>query len=298
MKNIFLILLFLSMHAISQTVTVVGISSNNPVSFASIACYQNGKFSTGNYADKNGKFNLNGHDFDALEISCIGFQTKRITKEDVAEKIFLMEAVINLKEVVINSNQTVDIGYSKSKRKKIKSRLGIGESIQMATFIENPFNTPVVIKSVSFNVVSVTGRPAYRLHLYRKLEQKSIAGEDIPGEDILVKDLVCFLEEKTKGLVEIDLSEMGIEMPPEGLYVGLEGLGSYDENGKAENDGFIPEMFQTFEPIHCYNYDFPQRAIGWVNNNQRIERDEKDMNMNVTKKAFTAPSFGLEVYKP
>lgn len=262
MKNIFLILLFLSMNAISQTVAVVGSSSNDPVSFALIAYCQKGKVVAGDYADKNGRFNLNGHDFDALEISCIGFQTKRITKEDVAEKIFLMEAAIDLKEVVINSNQTVDIGYSKSSRKKIKSRLGIGESIQMATFVENPFNTPVVIKSVSFNVVSVTGRPAYRLHLYRKRQKKSLAGEDIPGEDILVKDLVCFLEEKNKGLVEIDLSEMGIEMPPEGLYMGLEGLGSCDENGKAENDGFIPEMFQTFEPIHCYNYDFPQRAIG------------------------------------
>jgi|GEM_PF-1862351 len=298
MKNIFLLLFFIGIHAISQNVAVVGASSNDPVSFASVAYYKKGMFIVADYADNKGKFSLNGRDFDALEISCIGFETKKIDKADVAEKIFLKEASIDLKEVVITSNQTIDIGYSKIKRKKIKAGLGIGEFIQIAAFIENPFKTPVVIKSFSFNVVKVTGRPAYRLHLYRKQQEKNIRGEDIPGEDILVRDLVYFLKENTKGLVEIDLSEEGIEMPPEGLYMGLEGVGPYDENGKEEDNGFIPEMFQTFEPIHCYNYDFPQRSIGWVNNNQRLVSDEKAMNINVSKKCFIAPSYGLKVYKP
>ncbi|MDV6169096.1 hypothetical protein R1T16_11725 [Flavobacterium sp. DG1-102-2] len=168
----------------------------------------------------------------------------------------------------------------------------------MATFIVNPFKTPVVIKSVSFNVLSITGHPAYRLHLYRKQQQKNSVGEDTPGEDILTKDLVYYLDEDTKGLVEISLDEISVEMPADGVYVALEGLGSYDANDKAENNGFIPEMFQTYEPIHCYNYDSFKRSIGWVNNNQRMARDEKAMNMNLSKKSFLAPSFGLKVYKP
>ena len=234
MKNIFLILLFLSIHAIGQTAEGVGVSSNMPT---------------------------------------------------------------RLKELVINSNQTVDIGYSKTKQKKIKSSLGIDKFAQMAVFIENPFKTAVVITSVSFNVFSVTGRPAYRLHLYKKQKEKSIRGEDIPGEDILFKNVTYFLEENTKGLVEIELEE-GIEMPAEGVYVALEGLGSYDENGRADNNGFIPEMFQTFEPIYCYNYDSFKRSIGWVNNCQLIRRHEKAMNTSVSKKNFLAPSFGLTVFKP
>jgi len=234
MKNIFLILLFLSIHAIGQTAEGVGVSSNMPT---------------------------------------------------------------RLKELVINSNQTVDIGYSKSKRKKIKSGLGIDKFAQMAVFIENPFKTAVVITSVSFNIVSVTGRPAYRLHLYRKQREKNIRGEDAPGDDIPTKNMVYFLEENIKGLVEIDLAEEGIEMPEEGVYVALEGLGSYDENGRADNNGFIPEMFQTFEPIYCYNYDSFKRSIGWVNNCQLIRRDEKAMNTSVSKKNFLAPSFGLTVFK-
>jgi len=208
------------------------------------------------------------------------------------------EMPTNLKELVINSNQTVDIGYSKIKRKKIKSSLGISKFIQMAVFIENPFKTPVVIKSVSFNVVRVTGRTAYKLHLYHKQQEKNIRGEDAPGDDIRIKDLVYFLEENTKGLIENDLSAMSIEMPAEGLYLALEGLGSYDENGRADNNGFIPEMFQTFEPTHCYKYDFPERSIGWINNNQELFRAEKANGYNIGKKNFLAPSFGLTVFKP
>lgn len=208
------------------------------------------------------------------------------------------KAPTELKELIINSNVTVDTGYSKSKRKKIKSGLGIDKFAQMAVFIENPFKTAVVITSVSFNIVSVRGRPAYRLHLYRKQQEKNIRGEDAPGDDILTKNKVYFLEENIKGLVEIDLAEEGIEMPADGVYVALEGLGSYDENGRAYNNGFIPEMFQTFEPIYCYNYDSFKRSIGWVNNCQRIKSDEKYMNTSVSKKCFLAPSFGLKVYKP
>lgn len=297
MKNIYLIFLFLGIYATGQTVSVIDATSKNPVSFASITYYQNNNIITGDYADNKGQFNLNGHDFDALEISCIGFETKRINKVDVTENIFLKEVPMTLNEVVINSNVTVDIGYSKSKRKNIKSSWSIGKFGQMAVFIENPFKTAVVIKSVSFNVFSVKGRPAYRLHLYKKQKEKSIRGEDIPGEDILFKNVTYFLEENTKGLVEIELEE-GVEMPAEGVYMALEGLGSYDENGSAKNNGFIPEMFQTFEPIYCYNYDTFKRSIGWVNNCQRIKSDEKAMNTSVSKKSFLAPSFGLTVYKP
>lgn len=167
----------------------------------------------------------------------------------------------------------------------------------MAIFIENPFKAPVVIKSFSFNVVSVRGRTAYRLHLYRKQQEKNIRGEDAPGDDILFKSVIYFLEENTKGLVEIELEE-GVEMPAEGVYMALEGLGSYDENGRAENNGFIPEMFQTFEPIYCYDYNNPQHPIGWINNNQYLRKHEEVNNTKVSKKNFLAPSFGLTVYKP
>lgn len=148
MKNIFLILLFLSIHAIGQRVAVVS-TSNDPVEFASVAYYKDGKISEADYADKNGVFNCTGRNFDSLEISCIGFETKRIAKASIAEKISLEEMPIALEEVVINSNQAFDIGYSKVKCKKIKSSLGIDKFAQMAVFIENPFKTAVVITSVS-----------------------------------------------------------------------------------------------------------------------------------------------------
>ncbi|MDV6169095.1 carboxypeptidase-like regulatory domain-containing protein [Flavobacterium sp. DG1-102-2] len=127
MKNIFLIFFFLSINAIGQAVEVIGFSSKQPVSFASIAYYKKGNIIAGDYADKNGKFNLNVQDFEMIEISCIGYETKKINKADVAKQVFLMEVPIDLNEVVINSNATFDIGYSKSKRKKINSRLGIGK---------------------------------------------------------------------------------------------------------------------------------------------------------------------------
>ncbi|MCW4467497.1 hypothetical protein OGH69_00825 [Flavobacterium sp. MFBS3-15] len=285
---------FATMSLNSQTIEILNYSSNEPVHFASVIFYKENKTVTGDYANENGILNFQYRDFDCIEISCIGFETKKFDKKNITEKLYLKETVIQLPEIIVNGKASVEIGYINKKKVKLKRNLSIGKFIQIAEFIENPFKVPVLIKSFSFKLIEVRGRPIYRLHLYRKHET-----ENIPGEDILTKDLVYSLDEEAKGLVELDLAEYGVELPPDGIYIALEGLGSYDKNGNPdENGGFDFEMFLTDEYIHLYKYEFFDGPEGWINRNEQLKKDEEFMGRKIWKKSFIAPCFGLKVQQP
>lgn len=293
-KHLLGVALFATMSLHSQTIEILEYSSNEPVHFASVVFFRENKPVEGDYANEHGIIDLSNRDFDSIKVSCIGFETKNFDKSNISEKLYLKETAIQLPEITINNKSSVEIGYINKKKVKLKHNLSIGKFIQIAEFIENPFKVPVLIRSFSFRLIEVRGRPIYRLHLYRKHET-----ENIPGEEILNKDLVYSLDEDAKGLVEIDLAEYGVELPPDGIYIALEGLGSYDKNGNPdENGGFEFEMFQTEEYIHFYKYNFFDGPLGWKNKNEQLKKDEEFMGRKIWKKSFIAPSFGLKVGKP
>lgn len=293
-KQLLGIAFFATMSLNSQTIEILNYSSNEPVHFASVVFYKKNKPVAGDYANENGIIDLSNRDFDSIKISCIGFEKKGFDKSNITKKLYLKEIPIELPEVLVNKKASLEIGYINKKKVKLKHNLSIGKFIQIAEFIENPFKAPVLIKSFSFKLIEVRGRPIYRLHLYRKHET-----ENIPGEDILTKDLVYSLNEEAKGLVEIDLAEYGVELPPDGIYIALEGLGSYDKNGNPdENGGFDFEMFLTDEYIHFYKYEFFKGPQGWINRNEQLKNDEEYMGKKIWKKSFNAPCFGLKVEQP
>ena len=51
----------------------------------------------------------------------------------------------------------------------------------------------------------------------------------MPGEEITNQNKIYFLEKGSKGQIEIDLIDLGLEIPPNGVFIGLEALGEFDE---------------------------------------------------------------------
>ncbi|MCO6146998.1 hypothetical protein [Flavobacterium sp. NRK1] len=292
MKNYlsFLLLLFFSsLH--SQTIKIINEVTHEPIPFTSIKFYRQGKVVNGDYADQNGELTITTV-FDSFELTCLGYKNKTIEKDEIKKEIALEPISFLLKEIIINkNNDLVEIGHANEKKGGIS---GVERFYQASVYIQNPYKIPVLIHSFLFNALKVKGRRTYRIHLYKKSDK----GE-YPGIDLLPADIVRVIEKGSKGQIEIDLSEYGIEMPAEGLYAAIEGLGGYDSKGNSiletNKSGFSFEAFQTYEYIYFIRPFFFQ-GKGWINVNEFLINDGVVDRSN--KKNFLAPSFGLRVIKP
>jgi len=279
----------------AQNFKVLNAATRDAVPFATVLATLNSEPVSQDYCSQDGSVKISVKNYDALVVSCIGFANKTIKKVDVGTEVLLQPNAFELDEVVITGNaNVVAVGYAD---KKMLDTSGTSAGFTDAVYIANTTGVTGYIKSFLFKMVKAKNRFAYRLHFYRPAN-----GGHHPGDEVTPANIIGFIEKGAKGLTELDVAAFTIKFPEEGLYVGVEGLGVCDENGKIietkETKGLfiIYEAYESAEPIYCHQPDFFIKK-GWINENERLTRYYSERKLKAPKYAFMVPSFGLRVYR-
>ncbi len=294
MKNVFLLLFYL-IHPLSfsQNIIISDSGTKQPIPFANIFLFKENKVINGYYCNDQGVFNFeNSVDYEKIEFSCIGYETKFIVDfSKVKDTIFLVQKNIVLDEIKIKKKNTIltELGFC---NKKKKLNLSSFKGSEIVVFIKNNSGKDKDINSFLFKIKRQEKyKTAVRIHLYKKATDKIY-----PGAEILTEDIIQYLDGKLKGLVEVDVSKYGIELPFEGAFVGIEWLGIVDEK-----TGKFLEGIENWSDTSIEINDEINQPLTFMRNNLKnkiwsnTERLKKDF-VKIKYKNYPNASFGIKIY--
>ena len=294
LKNMKLILLLISFNftfSQSQSHLVIDKLNHQPVPFAEIKLFRNDSTNAVMYSNNSGILLIkNISTLNKIKISTPGYELKTLKFDEIKDTIFIYKKSEELKEVVIkpSSKENYELGYYKeSKKIKISSAKGL----EIVVYIENNLKKENIIKSFLCKIIkSKSYTSAVRIHFYNKVPEK-----DYPNEEITKENIIVYVKGNSNKNLEIDLTKYNMFLPVEGIFIGLEWLGEFDE----ENNSFIDS--QNFETKIELNDSFKQ-SISFTRNhlNNRTwgnlcEDLKKFANASSTK--CLNASFGIKVYK-
>ena len=210
--------------------------------------------------------------------------------------IFLSKINIELEEVVLTNNKQgfITIGENK-RRKSFAGGFAFVKGSEVVQFIENKLNKITKINSFAFVTEEVKNKVAYRIHLYKRLQNFN-ATVDI---EIPTLNTIYYLEKDSNGLVEINLSQYDIDFPLEGIYIGLESLGTIDNDGQYQEYTSIKQWVQI-QYQYSKNARTYQRHLflkgTWFDVFQRDKTESKKRGYGDLK-LINEPYFFLKVSK-
>jgi hypothetical protein len=291
MKKIAFLILFLTqLFGFSQDIKVIDSTTKLPIQYATIKVLKEGVPKIGIYTDENGSFNLTAANYNEhLIVSCVGYETKTVTLTKNETSIELEKEINNLKEVIIlNNKKPIQIGYIDEK--KCKDKVGVSAGLEVAVFIANNFDYEVQINTVQFKIKKSKERAAYRLHLYT-LTENGLS----PNEDLILENSIYYIEPKTEGLIEINVSNLNLTLPKNGVFVGIEGIGGEITSTPMSNYNNLKfEAHKSTLPIYQERYLL--NKVGWVNINKWLPQNYYDsFKLIYDPERLYVPSFGLKV---
>lgn len=247
----------------SQNILVKGIlydsDERNPVAFASIRVSGTRKVID---TDENGYFELAATRKDTLFFSCIGYEQLNfpVTEIPLSGIVFMKKLFTELKEFVVT--KPVAHLYGIVSEKQDRSHIGSTqiERYEMATLIEVPKEvklyriSKLFIKEKKFNE-----KHPFCLHIY------SVSENNLPGEELLTKEIVCTKKIDDRDIVEIDLKNQNIVLRNTSFFVGIQWLNLAKEEKGRNNDYGIGETFKI-EKTLTY-----RRSLLFSNNRWFIE---------------------------
>jgi hypothetical protein len=194
--------------------------SQSPVAYAQV--FNSGK-SIGTLSDEQGQAALKGVDVnDSITVACIGYRSKTTIVNKSYEKIILSPKPFLIREVVIAAPRAKKRTRYGSKIKASSSLCHFsGLGYQIVFFNRPEVKGPIHEVSVYLKKeINTSGK--IRLRLY------NIDANRMPGENLLPKSII--IEGKgEKGWAKFDLSGLGIKIPDEGAFIGVEFLDFVDD---------------------------------------------------------------------
>ncbi|WP_435314404.1 carboxypeptidase-like regulatory domain-containing protein [Cellulophaga fucicola] len=175
----------------------------------------------GTTSNENGAFLIDNSKGEILILSSLGYETMKINLKEVPSKIFLIPKSYELDEVIVSTKkenkekiigafQDSEIGfyYATEKNPEIKARLFNYDT----SYSETPY-----LKSIKFRVYSDIKKAKFNIRFY------SVGDNGQPNKPIYAKNTIGTSKKGTKNL-EIDLSDLNIYFPDNGLFVSYEWL--------------------------------------------------------------------------
>jgi len=222
----FLIFLFL-LETCSYSQTLQGYvrdkESQEIVSSANFSFKKN-KFITSSNSNGFYKINLKNNLSDTLQVSFLGYETKYIELKKFSEDkiynldIYLDETPLNINKLTINSekyNKKYVLGEKRNGN--ISNFVIIG--FEQATWIENPFKTDGILKSINLHLKK---RPKSDFTALLKIRTFSYdKKQNIPSEKSLSEEIIIYPKNKNYKL-KIDVEKLKIPFPKEGICVSVE----------------------------------------------------------------------------
>ena len=175
----------------------------------------------GTTSNENGEFLIDNNKGEVLVLSSLGYELMKINLKEVPSKIFLVPKSYELDEVIVSTKkeskekiigtfQDAEIGfyYASEKNPEIKARLFDYDT----SYSETPF-----LKSIKFRICSDIRNAKFNIRFY------SVGRNGQPDMPIYEKNIIGISKKGTKNL-EIDLSDLNIYFPYNGLFISYEWL--------------------------------------------------------------------------
>jgi hypothetical protein len=221
MRNYLLVLLSLISEISFGQITgfVKDSVSNEPIPYVNIWVENE---NIGTSSNENGAFTLNTNGNNKTIIfSSIGYETKKVNSGLLENVVRLKPKITKLQEVVVKANKKeyeIVIGsFNKSEIKGHFTNGGVPWIVsRFFNFHENYKQTPFISK-IRISTRSDLNNSKFNIRLYGVNEK----GE--PGDYIYDKNILGIAKKGNK-MTEIDLSELHIKMPEQGVFIAVEGL--------------------------------------------------------------------------
>jgi hypothetical protein len=293
-KKIFIfIFYFIYSFSFSQNIIISDLFTKQPIPFVNILIYKENKILNGFYCNEKGVVNFeNSIDYEKIEFSCIGYETKSIVNfSKIKDTVFLIQKSIVLNEVKIikRNNILTELGFCNLKK---KLNLSSHKGSEIVVFIYNNFKKAKEINSILFKIRRHEKyKTAVRIHLYKKAYDRIY-----PGAEIFTEDIIQFLDGKLKGLVEVNVSKYRLELPFDGVFVGIEWLGIVDKN-----TGEFVEITENSSDTSVELNDEINQPLTFMRNNLKNINwsDTERLKNNFVKikyKNYPNASFGIKIY--
>ncbi len=275
---------------ICQTIHLKDHMTKKEIPFVNMLYYSGDKIIGGDYCDANGNYSINNlKEIEEIEFSCIGYETLIVEKENIKDTIYLNSSEIVLNEIIITNSKKdneTHIGYNDFKK---KFSISGSKGIECAVFIENTFNIEKKISSFLFKLEKKNkNRIAVRIHLYKKNDANE------PSNELIDSDIIFYINKGSKGQFDVELSSYNLTLPLEGVFIGLEWLGTINDEGQFLNSNEWNNTQIEFNdeletPITYFRNRF---KTGIWNDTRRLK---KDLEKIIKFTNFPNASFGIMV---
>ena len=212
-------------------------------------------------ADESGKFTLPKLlDKDTLVFSAMGYKKLTLPYKRVKSIVVLENSPISLSEIRIYPKKTLWLGYTGQEETIHNTNLAASMLFEKGILIFNNQNLQGFLSSVRVKVGFI-GKPKlpYRINIY------SIGKNGLPHNNLMNDEIIFIPKSKKLRWYEFDISTQQIEMPKEGICIGIEVL-----NPSTGNYTFTSK----FAPVRLdfFSHDYPgvmrtNTSDGWVLSN-------------------------------
>ena len=264
-----------------------------PIPYASI-CLKGSYI--GVYANEEGVITL-GSSFvnlvkDSFIVTCVGYETKINHEKEINNTLFCLNpSDALLKDFVVRGrkkkSKTASIGFHNEKPNNVYTYGKKNSGHIVVTYIENTFTDPSTIKTLEYVFARKRqqGNSVIRVRLF-SVDKYSLIKK--PGKEILDTSLVQIVKQNTKTL-SVDIKHLYIELPPEGIFVGLEWI-----EGALEKDSDY-HKFEAASPVFRGTYQQGE-CLTWKKTHDS-EWVKYHCSPSKNPNEYSIPMFGLTILK-
>ncbi|MDR3287795.1 MAG: hypothetical protein LBT27_10190 [Prevotellaceae bacterium] len=309
MKRFFILivinLLFINSFAQADNkIVVVDSITHNAIEYASII-FTN--VIGGTYSNNKG-FILIPQNVEQIELSGIGYYSKKVALNKNIDTIFLLPQVYEISEAKVmpaKKRKSVELGYIKQ-NSTYHMIYKSGDEVAVHIPLTDSEDTYKLIKYIimksgtnikyttninqrTLNIEDINNYLSiFKINFYRATENKEI-GELINTEDIVFTSDV--LRNKTK----LDVNKYNIYMPDNGIFVAVEFVGKL--NPKTDEliinikEHIIPSIHVSWKIKNSIVYE-KRKFLNSANNWQRVDKNNEFVkNIKLLNKELEADSF-------
>jgi hypothetical protein len=291
MMRIIIFLLLINLNSLGQTKKSIYIyeqDSKSPVQFATILFFESENKQNGVYSDENGLAQIKLGQNSFMEISCIGYENKRVLyNNELKDTIYLKPNVVVLNEVIVSNRKAVR--YFGFENQKTSNSLNTFKGNEILVYIKNTYSTEAKIKSV---LLHIEKRKDFKVALKIKFYKKNI--DDKPADLLNTQEIIYYITKRKKGVLEIDINNFNIDFPKEGAFVGVECLGFVDKSGNFIYNNNLWNDFRFLLVDNEENLTFVRNNLKsniWYNNLKFRSEEVGERFENYPNVAF-----GINVY--
>jgi hypothetical protein len=241
MKNLFWISLVLASFnlGLSQDIIIKDAATKEAIAFATIS-FGNGK---GTFADDEGSFRFSKklyNDVDSLFFSSIGYADLGVAVENLQSEVFLYQQADELETVIISAALT---GKHKDRKKKELGHdnyfdcwLPTVES-EIAVKFDRYDGEPTQITQLKLPVVLEESQSSNKGKLRQFSTMFRVSFYDVqeggnPSNRSLYPSKTFIIDQTTEETFELDIEEMKINIPQNGIFASIQVLGYTKPDGK------------------------------------------------------------------